>query len=59
MHAVLTNQFADILYFNGNNNKTIVVKVKMLTTIIVVYMHNYTCPKSCIPQIWPENFRIP
>ena len=22
-------------------------------------MHDYTCPKSCIPQIWPEMFRNP
>ena len=23
---------------------------------ILIDMHNYTCPKSCIPQIWPEKF---
>ena len=37
MHAVLTNQIADILHFNDNNNKTIVIKVKMLTTVIYCY----------------------
>ena len=23
---------------------------------ILVYMHNYTCAESCIPQTWPEKF---
>ena len=23
---------------------------------MLVYMDNYTCPKSCISQIWPESF---
>ena len=26
---------------------------------VLIYMHNYTCPESCIPQIWPEKFRNP
>ena len=30
-----------------------------LLDIYLVYMHNYTCRKSCIPQIWPEKFSNP
>ena len=36
----------------------------MLTTIVInrnilAYMHNYTCPESCIPQMWPDKLHTP
>ena len=33
-------------------------KINIVTTKnILVYIHTYAYPKSCISQIWPEKFR--